>query len=180
MEKERAELAAADEERQKKHREAMEKKRKADTERANALFETVSSLWDEQIDDEIWADEKNRAEQKKRLQTLIEKQPELSKDLFKIVHCASARYAEVLSTDAQRQRDLSSRLGHVMKRRKTTHVASARAAEAPAPTPSAPKKKTLMDIMSGYNGKGGSVSGTATSIMQRLYNSHLERHADPF
>ena len=116
------------------------------------------------------------------MKQLIAAQPELSKDLFKIVHCASARYAEVLNGDAQRQRELTSKLGHVMKKRKTVHAASARSAEsAPesAPQPSgASKKKTLMEIMSGYGGSGA-VSGTATSIMQRLYKSHMERSA-PF
>ena len=184
MEKQRAELVSADDARQKVHREATEKKRKADSERANALFKTVSSLWDEQIDDELWTDKASRENTKKRLQDLIDTQPELSKDLFKIVHCASSRYAEVLDSDARRQSELSSRLGSVLKKRKTVHAASARTAAVSAPAPTAssdvPKKKTLMDIMSGYNGKGGSVSGTATSIMQRLYNSHLERHADPF
>ena len=97
MEEERAKLAAAEEERTKTVKQAAEKKRKADTDKATALFETVSSLWDEQVTDDLWSDEASRAEEKEKMKQLIAAQPELSKDLFKIVHCASARYAEVLS-----------------------------------------------------------------------------------
>ena len=177
VEEERAKLAAAEEERTKTAKAAAEKKRKADTDKATALFETVSSLWDEQVTDDLWSDEASRADQKEKMKQLIAAQPELSKDLFKIVHCASARYAEVLSGDAQRQRELTSKLGHVMKKRKTVHAASARdapaepTAAASAPSRNVPSKKTLMDIMSGYGG----ASGTATAIMQRLYKSQLER-----
>ena len=185
IEKERDELAAAEEERQRIANEAKEKKRKADTDKATALFETVSSLWDEQVTDDLWSDENSRAEQKDKMKQLISAQPELSKDLFKIIHCASARYAEVLNGDAQRQRELTSKLGHVMKKRKTVHAASARSAD-PAPaqpetaqSSGAPKKKTLMEIMNSYSGGSGAVSGTATSIMQRLYKSHMDRSA-PF
>lgn len=42
-------LAAADAERTRIAGEKAEKKRKADTEKATALFETVSSLWNEQV-----------------------------------------------------------------------------------------------------------------------------------
>ena len=189
VEEERARLAAAEEERTRAAKEAAEKKRKADTDKATALFETVSSLWDEQVTDDLWSDENSRAEQKEKMKQLIAAQPELSKDLFKIVHCASARYAEVLNGDAQRQRELTSKLGHVMKKRKTVHAASARDAPAApavshssssssssAAASSAPQKKTLMDIMNGYGG----ASGTATSIMQRLYKSHMERSQNMF
>eukprot|EP00949_MAST-11_sp_MAST-11-sp1_P001104 g1104.t1 len=166
-------------------KQAAEKKRKADTDKATALFETVSSLWDEQVTDDLWSDEASRAEQKEKMKQLIAAQPELSKDLFKIVHCASARYAEVLSGDAQRQRELTSKLGHVMKKRKTVHAASARdapaepstpAASSSAPARGAPSKKTLMDIMNSYGG----ASGTATAIMQRLYKSQMERSQNMF
>ena len=185
VEEERAKLAAAEEERTKAAKQAAEKKRKADTDKATALFETVSALWDEQVTDDLWSDETSRAEQKEKMKQLIAAQPELSKDLFKIVHCASARYAEVLSGDAQRQRELTSKLGHVMKKRKTVHAASARdapaepatpAASTSAPARGAPSKKTLMDIMNGYGG----ASGTATAIMQRLYKSHMERSQNMF
>lgn len=182
VEEERAKLAAADQERTKAAKQAAEKKRKADTDKATALFETVSSLWDEQVTDDLWSDEASRAEQKSKMKQLITAQPELSKDLFKIVHCASARYAEVLSGDAQRQRELTSKLGHVMKKRKTVHAASARDAPAEPATPAAstsataPSKKTLMDIMNGYGG----ASGTATAIMQRLYKSQMERSQNMF
>ena len=184
VEEERAKLAAAEEERTKAAKEAAEKKRKADTDTATALFETVSALWDEQVTDDLWSDENSRAEQKEKMKQLIAAQPELSKDLFKIVHCASARYAEVLSGDAQRQRELTSKLGHVMKKRKTLHAASARNAPAEPATPAvsasapagAPAKKTLMDIMNGYGG----ASGTATAIMQRLYKSQMERSQNMF
>ena len=137
VEEERARLAAAEEERTKAAKQAAEKKRKADTDKATALFETVSALWDEQVTDDLWSDETSRAEQKEKMKQLIAAQPELSKDLFKIVHCASARYAEVLSGDAQRQRELTSKLGHVMKKRKTVHAASARDAPAEPATPAA-------------------------------------------
>jgi len=183
VEQARAKLAAADEERTKAASAAADKKRKADTDRATALFETVSSLWDEQVTDDLWSDEGSRAEQKQKMKQLIAAQPELSKDLFKIVHCASARYAEVLNGDAQRQRDLTSKLGHVMKKRKTVHAASGRndpaepaAASAAASARGAPLKKNLMDIMSGYGG----TSGTATAIMQRLYKSQMERTQNMF
>jgi hypothetical protein len=185
VEEERAKLAAADQERTKAAKAASEKKRKADTDKATALFETVSSLWDEQVTDDLWSDEASRAEQKEKMKQLITAQPELSKDLFKIVHCASARYAEVLSGDAQRQRELTSKLGHVMKKRKTVHAASARDAPAEpatsvasssAPARGAPSKKTLVDIMNGYGG----ASGTATAIMQRLYKSQMERSQNMF
>lgn len=184
VEEARAKLAAADEERTKTAKQAAEKKRKADTDKATALFETVSSLWDEQVTDDLWSDESSRAQQKDKMKQLIAAQPELSKDLFKIVHCASARYAEVLNGDAQRQRELTSKLGHVMKKRKTVHAASARDAPAEPAAPASastaasnkPSKKTLMDIMSGYGG----ASGTATAIMQRLYKSQLERSQTMF
>ena len=185
VEEERAKLASAEEERTRTAKAASEKKRKADTDKATALFETVSSLWDEQVTDDLWSDESSRAEQKEKMKQLISAQPELSKDLFKIVHCASARYAEVLNGDAQRQRELTSKLGHVMKKRKTVHAASARDAPAAPAKPAgsagaaargAPNKKTLMDIMNGYGG----ASGTATSIMQRLYKSQMERSNNMF
>ena len=182
VEEERAKLASAEEERTKAAKAASEKKRKADTDKATALFETVSSLWDEQVTDDLWSDESSRAQQKDKMKQLIAAQPELSKDLFKIVHCASARYAEVLNGDAQRQRELTSKLGHVMKKRKTVHAASARDAPAEptaskaAPSRNVPSKKTLMDIMNGYGG----ASGTATAIMQRLYKSQLERSQTMF
>lgn len=182
VEEERAKLASAEEERTKAAKAASEKKRKADTDKATALFETVSSLWDEQVTDDLWSDESSRAQQKDKMKQLIAAQPELSKDLFKIVHCASARYAEVLNGDAQRQRELTSKLGHVMKKRKTVHAASARdapaepAASKAAPSRGAPSKKTLVDIMNGYGG----ASGTATAIMQRLYKSQMERSQNMF
>jgi len=182
VEGERAKFAAADEERNAAAKQATEKKRKADTDRATALFETVSSLWDEQVTDDLWSDEASRSEQKNRMRELIKNEPSLSKDLFKIVHCASARYAEVLNGDAERQRDLTSKLGHVMKKRKTVHAASARdtptesAAKPAALARGTPSKKSLMDIMSGYGG----ASGTATSIMQKLYKSQMERSQNIF
>jgi hypothetical protein len=139
----------------------------------------------EQVDDALWADPDSRQEQTKKMKELIAEKPEMARDIFKIVHCASARYAETLSSDAQQKRDMTAKLGHVLKRRKTVHAASARAAAepatpaAPAAAPKAPQRRTLMDIMSGYNGKGGALSGTATSIMQRLYNEQRKRQS-PF
>jgi hypothetical protein len=163
--------------------EKAEKKRKADTAHATALFETVSSLWNDQVDDELWSNADSRAEQTEKMKKLIAEKPEMARDLFKIVHCASARYAKTLSSEAQQQREMTAKLGHVLKRRKTVHAASARAAPetpaAPQAAPKEPQRRTLMDIMSGYNGKGGGMSGTATSIMQRLYNEQRKRQS-PF
>lgn len=185
-----AKYTAEKEERERTEKEAKEKKRKAAQDRANALLDTVTQLWDSQVDDALWADEESRKQQKENFKKMIETQPEISRDILKIAHCASARYAEVMNSDAQRQRDLTSRLGHVMKKRKTVHAASARSVEhgesasaaasssSSSASSSAPQKKTLMQIMKGYSGSSG-VSGTATSIMQRLYKSHMDRQA-PF
>ena len=89
----------------------------------------------------------------------------------------------MLNTDAERQRNLTSKLGHVMKKRKI-HAASARTAEAPATPatpakPAEPQQKSLMSIMKGYSGRSG-MSGTATSLMNRLYKQQSERFASPF
>ena len=135
------------------------------------------------MDDELWADADSRQEQTEKMKKLIAEKPKIARDLFKIVHCASARYAKTLSSEAQQQQEMTAKLGHVLKRRKTVHAASARAETPAAPAPQAapkePQRRTLMDIMSGYNGKGGALSGTATSIMQRLYNEQRKRQS-PF
>ena len=180
--KDRDEHKSVNEARAKKEQEAKEKKRLADTERAEALMSTLTELWDEQVPDSVWQD--NKDAQKAKMKKFIEQSPELAKDLFSVVHCASSRYAKVLNNDAERQRTLSSKLGHVMKKRKI-HAASARAAPAavdatpaPAAAPAKPEKKTLMSIMGNYS-KGG-MSGTATSLMNRLYKQQSERFSSPF
>lgn len=180
-EKERDEHKTINEARQAKEKEAAEKKRAADTEKAEALMSTLTELWDEQVPDSVWQD--NKDEQKEKMKQLIAQSPELAKDLFSVVHCASSRYANVLNTDAERQRNLTSKLGHVMKKRKI-HAASARTAEAPATPatpakPAEPQQKSLMSIMKGYSGRSG-MSGTATSLMNRLYKQQSERFASPF
>lgn len=182
VQKERDEHKFINDARMKKEKEVAEKKRAADIERAEALMSTLTELWDEQVPDSVWQD--NKEDQKEKMKKFIEQSPELAKDLFSVVHCASSRYASVLNSDAERQRTLSDKLGHVMKKRKV-HAASARAA-APetnaAPTPptnsGAPKQKDLMSIMKGYS-KGG-MSGTATSLMNRLYKQQQDRFASPF
>lgn len=184
VKKQNAEMLAEKTERERKQKEAAAKKRKADTERAEALFATVSEMWDKQVTDSLWQDEQSRAEQKKRIEELVQKNPEVTKDLFRIVHCASSRYASVLDSNAARQAELTSKLGHVMKKRKV-HAASARHATpettpapvAPAEAPTAPRTKSLMDIMKSYQSQG--TSGNATNIMQRLYKAHQKRAA-PF
>ena len=180
--KDRDEHKSVNEARAKKEEEAKEKKRAADTERAEALMSTLTELWDEQVPDSVWQD--NKDAQKAKMKKFIEQSPELAKDLFSVVHCASSRYAKVLNNDAERQRTLSTKLGHVMKKRKI-HAASARAAPAaadstpaPAAAPAQPQKKTLMSIMGNYS-KGG-MSGTATSLMNRLYKQQSERFSSPF
>lgn len=181
--KDRDEHKSVNEARAQKEKQAKEQKRAADTERAEALMSTLTELWDEQVPDSVWQD--NKDDQKAKMKQFIEQSPELAKDLFSVVHCASSRYAKVLNTDAERQRTLSSKLGHVMKKRKTIHAASARAAPAaadstpaPATAPAQPEKKTLMSIMGNYS-KGG-MSGTATSLMNRLYKQQSERFSSPF
>ena len=78
------------------------------------------------------------------MKELIAEKPEMARDIFKIVHCASARYAETLSSEAQQQREMTAKLGHVLKRRKTVHAASARAAEPAAEAaPAAPNHADL-------------------------------------
>ena len=177
-EKERDEHKTVNEARQAKEKEAATKKRAADTEKAEALMSTLTELWDDQVPDSVWQD--NKDEQKAKMKQLIEQSPELAKDLFSVVHCASSRYATVLNSDAERQRNLTSKLGHVMKKRKI-HAASARTESAPATPakPAEPQQKSLMSIMKGYSGKSG-MSGTATSLMNRLYKQQSERFASPF
>jgi hypothetical protein len=177
-EKERDEHKTVNEARQAKEKEAVAKKRAADTEKAEALMSTLTELWDDQVPDSVWQD--NKDEQKAKMKQLIEQSPELAKDLFSVVHCASSRYATVLNSDAERQRNLTSKLGHVMKKRKI-HAASARTepASATPAKPAEPQQKSLMSIMKGYSGKSG-MSGTATSLMNRLYKQQSERFASPF
>lgn len=176
--KERDEHKTVNEARMAKEQQFAEKKRAADTEKAEALMSTLTELWDDQVPESVWQD--NKEKQKEKMKQLIAQSPELAKDLFSVVHCASSRYATVLNSDAQRQRTLSSKLGHVMKKRKI-HAASARTAEAPAAPakPSEPQGKSLMSIMKGYSGKSG-MSGTATSLMNRLYKQQSDRFASPF
>jgi len=176
-EKERDEHKTVNEARQAKEQEVTQKKRATDTEKAEALMSTLTELWDETVPDSLWQDNKEKS--KSQMKKLIEESPELAKDLFSVVHCASSRYATVLNSDAERHRTLSSKLGHVMKKRKI-HAASARVAEPVAPAkPAEPQQKSLMSIMKGYSGNSG-MSGTATSLMNRLYKQQSERYASPF
>ena len=162
-------------ERKRQEEEAMQKKRKADAEKALGFMQSCAEMWDEQISDQaIWSD--NKDEQMSKMKQLVEKNPSLAKDLFQVVHCASSRYADMVNDNAQKQTTLTERLGHVMKKRKTVHAASARASSSPAAAPPAakPKNRTqdLMSIMSNYAGR---TSGSATNLMQKLYNSRIDR-----
>ncbi|MAE79216.1 MAG: hypothetical protein CL967_05555 [Euryarchaeota archaeon] len=160
-------------ERKRLEEEAMQKKRKADAEKALGFMQSCAEMWDEQISDQaIWSD--NKDEQMSKMKQLVEKNPSLAKDLFQVVHCASSRYADMVSDNAQKQTTLTERLGHVMKKRKTVHAASARSSSAAAPPAAKPKSRTqdLMSIMSNYAGR---TSGSATNLMQKLYNSRIER-----
>lgn len=162
-------------ERKRKEEEALQKKRKADAEKALGFMESCAEMWDEQISDQaIWSD--NKDEQMSKMKQLVEENPSLAKDLFQVVHCASSRYADMVNDNVEKQTTLTQRLGHVMKKRKTVHAASARAtSSAPsAPAATKPKSRTedLMSIMSNYAGR---TSGSATNLMQKLYNSRIER-----
>ena len=176
-EKERDEHKTVNEARRAKEQEITQKKRATDTEKAEALMSTLTELWDETVPDSLWQDNKEKS--KSQMKKLIEESPELAKDLFSVVHCASSRYATALNSDVERHRTLSSKLGHVMKKRKI-HAASARVAEPAKPAkPAESQQKSLMSIMKGYSGNSG-MSGTATSLMNRLYKQQSERYASPF
>ena len=82
-------IAAAEAERERIANEKAEKKRKVDTEKATALFETVSALWNDQVDDELWADRISPGADRK-MKKLIAEKPEMARDLFRL-YTAQAR-----------------------------------------------------------------------------------------
>lgn len=178
---ERDEHKTVNEARQKAEAEQVAAQKKSDTEKAQALLSTLTSLWDEQVPDAVWTE--NKDELSKKMEAFAQKEPELAKQLFSVVHSASSRYATVLNSESERERMLSSKLGHVMKKRKI-HAASARSAEPVAPSQAAKAApagqkdpKDLMSIMKQY---GNNVSGTAHTLMTRLYNQQMDRRRTPF
>lgn len=176
VEKERDEHKSANEARLAAEAEKAAAKKAADLEKAEALLSTLTSLWDEQVPDAVWTE--NKDDNVKKMQEFAKKEPELAKQLFSVVHSASSRYQTVLSKESQYQHELSSKLGSVMKKRKVIHAASARDA-APAQKPAEPKKedpKDLMAIMKSY----GSINGTAHNLMTRLYNQQMAARRTPF
>lgn len=177
VEKERDEHKTVNEARKKQELEAAAAKKAADLEKAEALLSTLTSLWDEQVPDAVWTE--NKDDNVKKMQEFAKKEPELAKQLFSVVHSASSRYQTVLSQESQYKHELSSKLGSVMKKRKVVHAASARAAESAPETVAEPKKddpKDLMAIMQSYGG----INGTAHNLMTRLYNQQMERRRTPF
>lgn len=177
VEKERDEHKTVNEARKKQELEAAAAKKAADLEKAEALLSTLTSLWDEQVPDAVWTE--NKDDNVKKMQEFAKKEPELAKQLFSVVHSASSRYQSVLSQESQYKHELSSKLGSVMKKRKVVHAASARAAESAPETVAEPKKddpKDLMAIMQSYGG----INGTAHNLMTRLYNQQMERRRTPF
>ena len=175
--KERDEHKTVNEARKKQELEAAAAKKAADLEKAEALLSTLTTLWDEQVPDAVWTE--NKDDNVKKMQEFAKKEPELAKQLFSVVHSASSRYQSVLSQESQYKHELSSKLGSVMKKRKVVHAASARAAESAPETPAEPKKddpKDLMAIMQSYGG----INGTAHNLMTRLYNQQMERRRTPF
>lgn len=177
VQKERDEHKTVNEARKKQELEAAAAKKAADLEKAEALLSTLTSLWDEQVPDAVWTE--NKDDNVKKMQEFAKKEPELAKQLFSVVHSASSRYQTVLSQESQYKHELSSKLGSVMKKRKVVHAASARAAESAPETCAQPKKedpKDLMAIMQSYGG----INGTAHNLMTRLYNQQMERRRTPF
>lgn len=177
VQKERDEHKTVNEARKKQELEAAATKKAADLEKAEALLSTLTSLWDEQVPDAVWTE--NKDDNVKKMQEFAKKEPELAKQLFSVVHSASSRYQTVLSQESQYKHELSSKLGSVMKKRKVVHAASARAAESAPKTHAEPSKedpKDLMAIMQSYGG----INGTAHNLMTRLYNQQMERRRTPF
>lgn len=177
VQKERDEHKTVNEARKKQELEAAAAKKAADLEKAEALLSTLTSLWDEQVPDAVWTE--NKDDNVKKMQEFAKKEPELAKQLFSVVHSASSRYQTVLSQESQYKHELSSKLGSVMKKRKVVHAASARAAESAPESHAQPKKedpKDLMAIMQSYGG----INGTAHNLMTRLYNQQMERRRTPF
>lgn len=178
--KERDEHKTVNDARKKAEEEKIAAQKQSDLEKSQALLSTLTSLWDEQVPDAVWTE--NKEDNIKKMQEFAEREPALAKQLFSVVHSASSRYASVLNSDSERERMLSSKLGHVMKKRKI-HAASARSAETPAAPPKAAAPaaqsdpKDLMTIMKQY---GNNVSGTAHSLMNKLYKQQMERRRTPF
>lgn len=150
---------------------AMEKE--ADAQKGAKLLETLSELWDDSMtDDSLWQQDKEA--QKQNLQKLVNTNPKLAKDVFRIVHSASARAASVIKGSAAEQQRLTSTMEHVMKKRKTVHAASARDAqpkgqsEKPAQPPQ-DRNTWVKSIIGSYGQTGG-----ATSLMNKLYENRME------
>lgn len=177
VEKERDEHKTVNEARLAAEAEKAAAQKAADLEKAEALLSTLTSLWDDQVPDAVWTE--NKEDNVKKMQEFAKKEPELAKQLFSVVHSASSRYQTVLSKESQYQHELSSKLGSVMKKRKVVHAASARKAAPAAHKPAEPKKedpKDLMSIMKSY----GSINGTAHNLMTRLYNQQMANRRTPF
>jgi len=124
------------------------------------------------VPDAVWTE--NKDDNVKKMQ-----EPELAKQLFSVVHSASSRYQTALSKESRYQTELSSKLGSVLKKRKV-HAASARSAEKAPAEPAAPEKQNPKDLMAIMKNYGSNVSGTAHSLMTRLYNQQMERRRTPF
>ena len=175
--KERDEHKTVNEARKKAESEMAAAKKAADLEKAEALLGTLTSLWDEQVPDAVWTE--NKDDNVKKMQEFAKREPELARQLFSVVHSASSRYQTVLSKESQYKTELSSKLGSVLKKRKV-HAASARSSEQAPVAPVAPEKENPKDLMAIMKNYGGNVSGTAHSLMTRLYNQRNERRRTPF
>lgn len=178
--KERDEHKSVNDARAEAEEKARAEKKAADTEKAQALLSTLTSLWDETVPDAVWTE--NKDDNVKKMQEFAKKEPELARQLFSVVHSASARHHAVLSKEAKYQTELSSKLGSVLKKRKI-HAASARSAEPAtpaAPAEAAPAKQDPKDLMSIMKQYGNNVSGTATSLMNRLYQQQMAARRTPY
>jgi len=149
------------------------KEKEADAQKGAKLLETLSELWDDSMtEDSLWQQDKEA--QKQNLQKLVNTNPKLAKDVFRIVHSASARAHSVIKGSVAEQQRLTSTMEHVMKKRKTVHAASARDAEPkgqpekPAQTPQ-DRSAWVKSIIGSYGQTGG-----ATSLMQKLYENRME------
>jgi len=177
VQKERDEHKTVNDARNKAELDKATAKKAADLEKAEALLSTLTSLWDEQVPDAVWTE--NKEDNVKKMQEFAQREPALAKQLFSVVHSASSRYQTVLSKESQYKTELSSKLGSVLKKRKV-HAASARSVEHIPDAPAAQSKQDPKDLMSIMKNYGNNVSGTAHSLMTRLYNQQMERRRTPF
>lgn len=160
---------------QKEEEEAkLAKEKEADSQKGAKLLETLTELWDDSMtEDSLWKQDKET--QKHNLQKLVNTDPKLAKDVFRIIHSASARAHNVIKGNAAEQHRLTSTMEHVMKKRKTVHAASARdnaAPKAPSAQPAQPSQDRntwVKSIIGSYGQTGG-----ATSLMQKLYENRME------